>query len=83
MKATGIFSDVELYGTDNKLPLRSHALRRGTGTMLADSGADVQTISNILGHSTLHTLRVYVNPSTEKQNQRKIDAIGILASSVS
>jgi|TARA_A100001037_G_scaffold302408_1_gene333970 integrase len=81
MIASKMFTDEEIYDDEKKL--RTHSFRRGTGTTLADNGTDVHTISNILGHSNLHTLKVYVNPSTKRQHKLKAEALDVLASSVS
>ena len=81
MIATGKFTDEELYDDEKKL--RTHSFRRGTGTSLADNGIDVQTISNILGHSNLHTLKAYVNPSTQRQHDLKLNALEGIAARVS
>jgi len=49
-----------------------HSLRHTFGTRLGASGADVRTIMDLMGHSSLSVAQRYVHPSTEN-NRRGIE----------
>jgi integrase len=55
--------------------LRFHDLRHSAATLMVQGGADLATISQILGHSDIRTTMKYAHPTPE--NKRK--AVGILA----
>lgn len=56
-----------LYPLDNYSP---HSMRHSTASHLLESGVDIVTIKNILGHVSLQTTQVYAELSQETVNKR-------------
>lgn len=52
-----------------------HVLRHSIATHLLDSGADIQVIREILGHSSLAATQIYTHNSIEKLKQSYHDAL--------
>ena len=56
-------------------PIVFHGLRHSFATRCIESGADVKTVSSILGHSNVATtMNLYVHP-TDDQKRRCIDGL--------
>lgn len=55
----------------NNIPeLKFHSLRHTFATRLIENGADYKSVSEILGHSTIHTtLNMYVHPLMEEKRR--------------
>jgi hypothetical protein len=53
---------------------RFHDLRHTAGTRLAEAGADVFAIKDILGHASIQTSAIYVH-ATDKGNRRALSAL--------
>jgi len=51
-----------------------HALRHTLATELLDGGADLNSIKEMLGHSSLAATQVYTHTSVEKLKQSYINA---------
>jgi integrase len=51
-----------------------HALRHTFGTRLGEAGERLEVIAELMGHSKVEVMRIYVHPSlsTKKQAVRKV-----------
>jgi integrase len=59
-----------------------HSLRHTFGTRLGESGADVRTIMDLMGHASLAVAQKYVHPSTEAKRraiERMAEAVRVPA----
>jgi integrase len=52
-----------------------HSLRHTFGTRLGETGADIRTIMELMGHASLAVAQKYVHPSTEAK-RRAIERLG-------
>lgn len=63
---------------DNNIPYRKfHDLRHTAATLLLTYGADLETVKEILGHSSITMTEIYVDalPRTKKEMIKKLDFI--------
>lgn len=55
-------------------PIRAHQLRHAAGSNLADAGAGIDVVADLLGHSSVSSSRVYVHPDPSRL-RAAVDAV--------
>jgi integrase len=51
----------------DRLDITAHSLRHTCGSLMVESGVDVETIRDILGHTDTQTTRIYVQMAQQRR----------------
>jgi site-specific recombinase XerD len=55
-------------------PIRAHQLRHAYGSNIADAGAGLDVVADLLGHAAVSSSQVYVHPDTSRL-RAAVDAV--------
>jgi len=66
---SGVFRIIKRYARDAGVEVSPHQLRHTFARRLLQSGADIVTVQQILGHANLNTTAVYLKPGYGEQEE--------------
>lgn len=66
---SGVFRIIKRYARDAGVEVSPHQLRHTFARRLLQSGADIVTVQQILGHANLNTTAVYLKPDYGEQEE--------------
>lgn len=66
---SGVFRIIKRYARDAGVEVSPHQLRHTFARRLLQSGADIVTVQQILGHANLNTTAVYLKPDYAEQEE--------------